>query len=122
LGEMRKTDVRLLAEKWKLPSARKRESMGLCFIGKKRKFADFICAYLRSLPSIYKTYIVASYIPPKPGPIVHHITGARLGTHNGLWNFTIGQGAKLAGMPAQMFVSRKDTIANKLYLVPSSYV
>ena len=121
MGEMHKTDVRLLAEKWKLPAATKRESMGLCFIGRKRKFADFVCKCLIGLPLVYKTYPVASYIPPNPGPIVHHITGVRLGTHNGLWNYTIGQGAKLAGMPAQMFVSRKDTLTNELHLVPSSY-
>jgi len=104
LGGLMKTDVRSLAENWGLPSAKRRESMGICFVGKKRKFPSF----------------VSSYLAPKPGPIVDHVTGSPLGRHSGLWNYTIGQGAKLPGMPTQMFVAQKDLAKNELRLVSGS--
>ncbi len=32
-----------MAQKWGLPTATREESMGICFVGEKRKFDDFIC-------------------------------------------------------------------------------
>jgi len=43
LGNLKKTEVRELAAKWSLPTAAREESMGICFVGEKRKFHDFIC-------------------------------------------------------------------------------
>lgn len=43
LGSITKTEVRDLAVKWNLPTAARQESMGICFVGEKRKFHDFIC-------------------------------------------------------------------------------
>lgn len=45
LGELQKTQVRRLAAKSGLPTAIKEESMGICFIGERRKFGDFLCKY-----------------------------------------------------------------------------
>jgi tRNA U34 2-thiouridine synthase MnmA/TrmU len=52
IGDLTKTQVRELAHKYKLPTASRDESMGICFIGEKRKFRDFICApsYLENYP------------------------------------------------------------------------
>lgn len=46
LHDLTKMEVKDLAVKWKLPTAERRESMGICFIGKKRKFEDFLGAVL----------------------------------------------------------------------------
>jgi len=43
LGDLKKAQVRELATKWNLPTAAREESMGICFVGEKRKFHDFIC-------------------------------------------------------------------------------
>ncbi|KAL5489932.1 hypothetical protein ACEPAI_4764 [Sanghuangporus weigelae] len=104
LQHLKKTEVRELAEKYKLPTANRRESMGICFVGKKRKFEDFL----------------AQYIPPKPGPIIDMFTKKKLGRHQGLWRYTIGQRARIGGQPVPMFVARKDTSHNTIYVVPGS--
>lgn len=43
LAPYKKTEVRQMAHKWGLPTASRDESMGICFVGEKRRFADFIC-------------------------------------------------------------------------------
>ena len=43
LAELKKEDVRKLAKYYGLPNADKEESMGLCFVGERGKFGDFIC-------------------------------------------------------------------------------
>ena len=43
LGELQKTQVRRLATESGLPTAVKEESMGICFVGERRKFSDFLC-------------------------------------------------------------------------------
>lgn len=43
LGGIRKEDVRRLAKFYNLPTADRAESMGVCFIGERGRFGDFIC-------------------------------------------------------------------------------
>lgn len=62
-------------------------------------------------------FLVAEYIPSQPGHIYHLHTGARLGEHNGLWNFTIGQNARIAGLPTKAFVAEKSRKNNAIYVV-----
>lgn len=64
--------------------------------------------------------LIAQYITPRPGAIIDHITGEALGTYEAMWTFTIGQGAKIRGMPQKMFVSGKDPKKNEIYVVPGS--
>ncbi|PAV23972.1 tRNA 5-methylaminomethyl-2-thiouridylate-methyltransferase [Pyrrhoderma noxium] len=104
LHHLKKTQVRELAKKYDLPTANREESMGICFVGEKRRFEDFLLQYL----------------PPKPGSIIELRTGKILGTHQGLWRYTIGQGAKLSGLKERMFVAKKCSDKNELYLVPGS--
>lgn len=42
LGELTKADVRQIAETASLPTAQRDESMGICFVGQKRKFNQFL--------------------------------------------------------------------------------
>ncbi|KAH7929648.1 5-methylaminomethyl-2-thiouridylate-methyltransferase [Leucogyrophana mollusca] len=104
LADLNKSDVRKLAKSWDLPTAAREESMGICFVGEKRKFHDFI----------------SQYISPNPGPIIDLTTGRESGTHQGLWSYTIGQGAKIPGLPQRMFVAKKDIDKNIVYVVPGT--
>lgn len=47
-------------------------------------------------------------------------TGKTIGTHRGLWTYTISQNARIPGMPQKMFVAEKDARANTIYVVPGS--
>jgi len=104
ISHLEKHQVRALAKEWSLATADKEESMGICFVGEKRKFEDFL----------------SSYIPQKPGPIIEAETGKRLATHPGLWRFTIGQNAKIKGLPRKMYVSHKDPKKNEIHVVPDA--
>ncbi|PPQ99221.1 hypothetical protein CVT24_009240 [Panaeolus cyanescens] len=104
LADLTKPDVRVLAKKHGLSTAERPDSVGICFVGEKAKFNNFL----------------ANYIPPNPGPIVHKLTGKVVGQHTGLWDYTIGQNARVPGMPEKMFVASKDVEANTIFVVPGS--
>ncbi|KAI0822810.1 tRNA 5-methylaminomethyl-2-thiouridylate-methyltransferase [Trametes gibbosa] len=104
LAPYKKSEVREMAQKWELPTASREESMGICFVGEKRRFDSFI----------------SQYITPKPGPILDLTNGHTVGQHQGLYTFTIGQNARVKGMTEKMFVARKDIQENALYVVPGS--
>lgn len=74
----------------------------------------FICSNELALRSL----LPASYIQPKPGPIINKLTGKKIAEHSGLWNFTIGQNARIPGMPEKLFVMSKDVENNTIYVVP----
>ncbi|KII88169.1 hypothetical protein PLICRDRAFT_54024 [Plicaturopsis crispa FD-325 SS-3] len=104
IGDYLKSEVREMAHRWNLPTADRSESMGICFIGEKRKFSDFI----------------SEYIPPEPGPIVDISTGKVVGEHRGLWTYTIGQGARIAGLKEKFFVVRKYPLRNTICIAPGT--
>ncbi|KAF8163707.1 tRNA-specific 2-thiouridylase [Crassisporium funariophilum] len=104
IGHLTKLEVRELAKEHGLSTAERPDSVGICFVGEKTKFNSFL----------------SSYIPANPGPIINKITGKVVGEHSGLWNFTIGQNARVPGMPEKMFVASKDADTNAIYLVPGS--
>ena len=121
LSRLTKAQVRNLASEWHLPTATRDESMGLCFVGERKKFSEFICRFPPRL--IYRHELrpfSAQYIVPKPGPIVDMTTGKQAGVHQGLWSYTIGQGAKISGVPQRMFVAKKDPEANTIFVVPGA--
>ncbi len=72
-GEMLKPEVRDVARRLNLPVAEKKDSQGICFLGK-IKMRDFL----------------AHYLEDKPGEIID-LEGNILGTHRGLHFYTIGQ-------------------------------
>jgi len=97
IGKYKKSEVRELAKKFKLPNAERRESMGLCFVGKV-KLEDFLQQNIKT----------------KAGEIVD-TSGKKVGTHNGVWNYTLGQrqGLKVGG-DGPYFVVNKDIKKNEL--------
>ena len=73
VGELRKTEVRRIAEEIGLPNAKKKDSTGICFIGE-RPFRDFL----------------NRYISKEPGNILDD-RNRKLGKHVGLSFYTLGQ-------------------------------
>jgi len=74
IGHLEKTEVRRLAEEFKLPNRHRPDSQGLCFLGKV-KFRDFMQIHLGE----------------KFGSIVDAVTGETIGQHHGVWYHTVGQ-------------------------------
>ena len=99
IGDITKPEVRRLAAEYKLPSADRHDSQGICFLGKIN----------------YNDYI-KEYVGEKEGDIIELETGKKLGRHKGFWFHTIGQrkGLGLGGGP--WFVVKKDTSHNIIYV------
>ena len=97
IGEYKKTEVRKLARKFGLPNASRKDSQGICFIGKVN-----VGSFLHE------------YIKDKPGVIVN-AKGEEVGEHAGLHFYTLGQrrGINIGGGPPY-FVAQKDCAANTL--------
>jgi tRNA-specific 2-thiouridylase len=96
IGEYVKADIRKIAAEAKLPTATKRDSQGICFIGR-IDAKDFL-----------KTKLAQ-----KKGNIVDK-NGKKLGEHEGAWFYTIGQRriAGLAGTSKPMYVLATDVKKN----------
>lgn len=91
VGQMIKSEVKQLANRIGLTSiAQKRESTGICFIGK-RKFGDFM----------------SEYVDPLPGDFIDIDSGQKVGEHPGIHQYTIGQGALISGQKQKYYVVRK---------------
>lgn len=99
IGHLMKDEVRAIAREAHLPSAERKDSQGICFLGK-INYNDFLRRYLGE----------------HEGKIVELETGKVLGTHRGYWFHTIGQrkGLYLSGGP--WFVVKKDIDDNVLYV------
>ncbi|KAG6622328.1 tRNA (5-methylaminomethyl-2-thiouridylate)-methyltransferase [Phytophthora cinnamomi] len=89
LGDMCKTEVRRIAASEGLCTATKKDSVGICFIGK-RNFADFIHQYIQRQEGYFYT-----------------VDGEKMHQHHGFTAYTVGQGARLQGMSAKWFVVGK---------------
>ncbi len=101
LGDLTKPEVREIAEKAGIPTAKKKDSTGICFIGE-RNYQKF----------------VSNYLKPNPGDIIDVDTGEVVGRHTGLMNYTIGQRKQvgLGGFKEKHFVVGKNVEKNILYV------
>ncbi|KAI8054985.1 5-methylaminomethyl-2-thiouridylate-methyltransferase [Syncephalis plumigaleata] len=104
LGDLTKGDIRTIAQKNALMTANKEESMGICFVGQRRKFNEFL----------------SEYLPQKPGDIIAP-TGEIIGTHQGIFSWTIGQRVTICFGNEKWFVSHKDIAKNQIFVVPGTY-
>ncbi|MER2473004.1 tRNA 2-thiouridine(34) synthase MnmA [Photorhabdus laumondii] len=108
VGELEKPEVRRIAEKIGLVTAKKKDSTGICFIGE-RKFRDFL----------------GRYLPAKPGPIMT-VDGESLGEHQGLMYHTLGQrkglgiGGTKEGSEEPWYVIDKD-VQNNILIVAQGH-
>ena len=104
VGHLLKPEVRELAKQAGLSTFSKKDSTGICFIGK-RDFKDFI----------------SQYIPTKKGNIIT-VDGKVLGEHFGALYYTLGQrkGLGIGGEGDAWFVADKD-IKNNLIIVAQGH-
>lgn len=99
IGHLMKSDVRRIAEDQHLAPAHRKDSQGICFLGK-INYNDFVRRFLGE----------------QVGPVIEIETGRKIGEHRGYWFHTIGQrkGLFLGGGP--WFVVKKDIDQNILYV------
>jgi tRNA U34 2-thiouridine synthase MnmA/TrmU len=62
-----------------------------------------------------------SYLPSLPGDIITE-TGKVVGRHDGLWRYTVGERARISGLPEAVFVAKKDSKDNTVVVVPKQCV
>ncbi|WP_404404043.1 tRNA 2-thiouridine(34) synthase MnmA [Jeotgalibacillus malaysiensis] len=100
IGDIDKKEVRKIAAEAGLATAAKKDSTGICFIGE-RNFKEFL----------------GQYLPAQPGDMVT-MDGEKVGSHDGLMYYTIGQrhGLGIGGSGEPWFVLGKDLETNQLYV------
>ena len=103
LSNLDKSEVRAIAERNRLATAKKKDSTGICFIGE-RNFRKFL----------------QTYLPAQRGKILT-LDGVEVGEHLGLMYYTLGQrrGLDLGGRRGEdgrWFVVKKDLAHNILYV------
>lgn len=99
IGHHVKDEVRQIAEREHLVTARRKDSQGICFLG-----------------NINYNQYIERYLGEQPGDIIELETGRRIGEHKGLWFHTIGQRKGLGMGGGPWFVVKKDVERNILYV------
>ena len=128
IGELQKSEVRAIAKKINLVTADKKDSQGLCFVGKVH-LPDFLQQRLE--PKKGKVVEIARdspvYSNGHEGDTLEALTaryeyavgdGEEIGTHNGAHYYTIGQrkGLNIGGHPRPLFVISTNTSDNVIYM------
>ena len=120
VGELEKPEVRRIAEEIGLPTAHKKDSQGLCFVGKV-KLPEFLQQQLEVQEGPILE-VSAEDVQPGPHPWsppeFNAQNAVRVGTHPGAHFFTIGQrrGLNVGGHVEPVFVIGKDMAQNTLYV------
>lgn len=99
IGDMAKSEVRAYASRYELPNAARKDSQGICFLGK-ISFSEFLRYHLGV----------------SCGPIVEYETGTVLGQHQGYWYHTVGQRSGLGLSGGPWYVVRKNVHENIVYV------
>ncbi len=99
IGHMQKNEVRAYAEKHKLATAKRKDSQGICFLGK-ISFHDFVKAHLGV----------------QSGVFVEKESGKELGEHDGFYFYTIGQRRGIDINNGPWYVCDKDVKKNIVYV------
>ncbi|MDR3308733.1 MAG: tRNA 2-thiouridine(34) synthase MnmA [Tannerella sp.] len=99
IGHLLKSEVRSIAMKQNLPSAYRKDSQGICFLGK-----------------INYNSFIERYLGQREGEIIELETGHVVGRHKGYWFHTIGQRKGLGMSGGPWFVIQKDVEKNIIYV------
>ncbi len=126
IGHLQKLEVRKIARKLNLVTAEKKDSQGLCFIGKV-SLPDFLQQKLQTKKGNI-IEIPFEFYKDKPTPksmigqsqktTYTHLDGEAVGRHQGAHFFTIGQrkGLAVGGTPEPLFVIDTDVDENIVYV------
>ena len=100
IGHLEKHEVRRIAQEYGLATAAKKDSTGICFIGK-RNFKDFLSKHLSCKPGNFET-----------------LDGKVIGQHEGIAYYTVGQrkGLAIGGAGDAWFVVGKDVKRNVVFI------
>lgn len=99
LGEYTKAEVRQRAAGYNLPNATRKDSQGICFLGK-IPFTDFL----------------RHHLGVRTGYFVEYETGKKLATHDGFWFYTIGQRSGIGLSHGPWYVVKKDIAENVVFI------
>lgn len=99
IGHHQKGEVRAIAEREHLVNARRKDSQGICFLGKVN----------------YNDYL-RRYLGENPGLVIDIATGKKIGMHKGLWFHTIGQRHGLGFGGGPWFAVKKNIKKNILFV------
>lgn len=127
IGEMLKPEVRRIAEEQKLATAKRKDSQGICFVGKvdlpvflqqklKSKKGDII-----EIPAEWEGYAKSrsDELEDLAQPYLYTPQdGTKVGEHNGAHFYTIGQrkGLNVGGKPKPLFIIATDVEKNVIYM------
>ncbi len=136
IGHLQKSQVREIAKELDLVTAEKKDSQGLCFIGKVR-LPDFLQQQLQPKTGVVKELaatdsnfddfrINGDKVFDSKREELEFLTkpytytpkdGKKVGEHNGAHYYTIGQrkGLGIGGTPEPLFIIQKDTEHNVIY-------
>jgi tRNA-specific 2-thiouridylase len=128
IGDIEKPEVRAIAKKIGLVTAEKKDSQGLCFVGKVH-LPDFLQQRLvplkgkvievpETIPA-YSSVLDESDLKSSTAPYVYtREAGSEIGEHNGAHYYTIGQrkGLNIGGYAKPLFVIGTDTKENIIYM------
>ena len=96
IGSYKKSEVRAIAKRAKLPNATRKDSQGLCFLG-----------------HVDMHEFLKRYIKPKRGTIIYDSDQRVIGEHDGAWFYTLGQHVPTSS-PKRLYVVGKDVRKNVL--------
>ncbi len=132
IGGMMKSEVRSIAAEQRLATAERKDSQGICFVGKV-DLPVFLQQKLRAeegdiieIPASWPGYLAAEQgggtVAGDPAslsaPYIYTpADGTKVGRHNGAWFYTIGQrkGLNVGGKPEPLFVIATDVDRNIVY-------
>lgn len=132
IGDLKKTDVRKIAKENKLITANKKDSQGLCFVGK-IKLPEFLQQKLKIkrgkiikvapdekiFKKVLKNVKDENYLKKSVQKYKYsESSGELIGYHDGAHFFTIGQrkGLQIGGFKKPLFVIEKDVKKNIIYV------
>jgi tRNA-uridine 2-sulfurtransferase len=132
IGAMTKPEVRKIAESLSLPTATRKDSQGICFVGKVH-LPTFLQQKLRAKEGViveipltlnFREWKTGSDLPDNlliEAAEPHHfdpVMGREIGKHNGAHFYTVGQrkGINIGGYKEPLFVLGTDVVNNILYV------
>lgn len=126
IGHLHKHDIRCIAEEQGLATATRKDSQGICFVGKvdlpvflQQKLAPK-SGEIVEIPANFAGYKNSGTLPEEiASPYTYKVSdGEEVGKHNGAHFYTIGQrkGLNVGGKPEPVFVIATDTEENMVYV------
>ena len=126
IGHLQKSEVRKIARELNLVTAEKKDSQGLCFIGKvslpdflKQQLQPNVGNIIQIAEDFYNGKDLPKTLTAKSQKIRYQAKDGKIvGTHNGAHFFTIGQrkGLAVGGTPEPLFVIDTDVVENVVYV------